>query len=252
MPGTDFYVYTHSRPDGSIFYVGKGRAYRAFNFKKRNAHHRAIVTKYGEANIKISIIAQHLTEQDAFAAEILWIKLLGKDCLANMTDGGEGNSGHVVTEKHRKAVSEATKKRMENPEYRRARVTALMCVSSDPVKLAERNKKISDAKSTAEGRKRNSEAMLKALRTPEFREKRSTISKRIWLQDQMRERRAVAQAARWADPDFKKHQLSLMQNSPNRPESRKRQAEKMRLRHQDPEYRARISAAIREGKRRVK
>jgi hypothetical protein len=92
-----FYVYTHGRPDGSVFYVGKGCARRAWWFKRgRNPHHLAIITKYGAENIKVEIFPCE-NEEAAFALEKKLISELPG--LVNMTDGGEGASGRPVSEK---------------------------------------------------------------------------------------------------------------------------------------------------------
>lgn len=94
-----FYCYLHLRPDGSLFYVGKGQGKRSHEFTAgRNQYHKNIVAKYGAENIRVSIIPCE-SEDHAFATEIQLIKsfrLVG-DELANMTDGGEGASGLIQT-----------------------------------------------------------------------------------------------------------------------------------------------------------
>jgi len=90
-----FYAYTHSRPDGSVFYVGKGCGRRAWNFTKgRNPKHLAIINKHGAENIIVTVYPCE-SEQAAFAMEV---DLISKHRgLANMTDGGEGASGRPVS-----------------------------------------------------------------------------------------------------------------------------------------------------------
>ena len=103
-----FYVYTHSRPDGSVFYIGKGRGRRAWNFTHgRNPHHRSIIKKHGKENIIVTIY-QCSCEQDAFGLEI---KMIAENPeLSNMTAGGEGASGRPVTEKMLMTFAENRKK----------------------------------------------------------------------------------------------------------------------------------------------
>lgn len=89
-----FCAYTHSRPDGSVFYVGKGDERRARNLSRRNAHHKNIVKKHGEDNIKVTILPCS-SEKAALSLERVMIKQY-KSCgvnLCNRTDGGEGVSG---------------------------------------------------------------------------------------------------------------------------------------------------------------
>ena len=108
----EFCVYLHFRPDGTPFYVGKGKPRRAKEFTDRNKYHKHIVAKHGRDNIEV-LIFQRESEQAAFADEILWIKTLREAgySLANICDGGEGASGAVRTLEQRKTMSEA-KKRM--------------------------------------------------------------------------------------------------------------------------------------------
>ena len=88
-----FYTYSHATPEGRIFYIGKGQGKRAYNLKNRNVYWNRIVEKYG--NPVVQILADWETEEDAFDHEMVLI-----DCfrgmgyeLANLTNGGEGQSG---------------------------------------------------------------------------------------------------------------------------------------------------------------
>lgn len=86
-----FYVYIHRKAtDGSVFYVGKGSGRRAFWKNGRNKHWHAIVNKYG---YEVFLIAQSLTENEAFKIERDTIAYYGRSNLCNYTDGGDGISG---------------------------------------------------------------------------------------------------------------------------------------------------------------
>lgn len=102
-----FYVYTHARPDGSVFYVGKGRGRRAWDFSptRRTAHHRNIVEKYGLLAIRVEVYPA-ASEDDAFAEERRLIAELKASGIAliNLTDGGEGVSGRLMTDASRAAL----------------------------------------------------------------------------------------------------------------------------------------------------
>ncbi len=101
-----FYTYLWLREDGTPYYVGKGRGRRGFVTK----NHRMPRPKD-----RTRIITQdHLSESDAFLAEKILIaaygrKDLGTGCLANMTDGGEGASGHVMSDEHKRRIGLANK-----------------------------------------------------------------------------------------------------------------------------------------------
>jgi hypothetical protein len=88
-----FYTYSHAKPDGTIFYIGKGQGNRAWSIKSRNHHWQNITSKY--KNYKVQILANWQTEEEAFNHEVLLISCF-KDLnfdLANYTNGGEGTSG---------------------------------------------------------------------------------------------------------------------------------------------------------------
>jgi hypothetical protein len=99
-----FCVYTHKRPNGEPFYIGKGVVARAYDFapSRRTEWHKNIVKKYGRTSILIEIVLCD-SENDAFALEKEKIKearQLGFE-LANLTDGGEGASGRLPNEKQK-------------------------------------------------------------------------------------------------------------------------------------------------------
>jgi len=104
--GSTYYIYTHSRPDGSLFYVGKGVGDRARDFFQRNPYHRKIVAKHGRENIKIAAYAVH-DEVHAYAAERQLILALRKAgvSLCNTDDGGLGRLGVRIGIEQRAKIS---------------------------------------------------------------------------------------------------------------------------------------------------
>jgi hypothetical protein len=88
-----FYTYAHYKPEGGIFYIGKGKGNRAYQMYGRNSHWQNIVNKYG--NPHVEILANWNTEQEAFDHEVLLISCFKdmKYVIANKTNGGEGTSG---------------------------------------------------------------------------------------------------------------------------------------------------------------
>lgn len=103
-----FYVYEHWRTDRQeCFYVGKGKARRAYTMANRNMHHRALQAKLSRDGfaIEVKIVESGLEEARAFeleVARILFWRSVGAD-LANFTDGGEGCSGRAPHNKGKKA-----------------------------------------------------------------------------------------------------------------------------------------------------
>ena len=66
-----FYTYAHTKPDGTIFYIGKGSKRRAWKTHNRNKHWKSIVEKHNGFNVEI--LANWDTEQEAFDHEVLLI-----------------------------------------------------------------------------------------------------------------------------------------------------------------------------------
>lgn len=122
-----FYAYIHARPDGTPFYIGKGRGRRATDFVARNAHHKNITAKYGIKNI---LVSKHecSSEEFAFALEVGMIKCFKRMgvTLVNMTDGGEGPCGAIVSAETRAKMSASRtgKKLPPHSDERRAKNSA--------------------------------------------------------------------------------------------------------------------------------
>lgn len=91
----DYYVYLHRRGDNNeVFYIGKGRGYRAKTRWGRNRWWTAIVTKHG---FTVEFVEKGMTEDDAHTLEIETIKFY-RECnhpICNLCEGGEGTSGAV-------------------------------------------------------------------------------------------------------------------------------------------------------------
>lgn len=139
-----FYTYLHRRNDtGQVFYVGKGNGRRAWWNSQRSRWWKSIVEKSGGFSVEIA--GPWLSEDEAFEHEKLLIrhfKSIGVT-LCNMTDGGEGASGHIkspetlakiiprlramaaaqrgvpMSAEHRKAMSFAAKGRPKSEEHKR-------------------------------------------------------------------------------------------------------------------------------------
>ena len=89
-----FYVYLHRRKtDNKVFYVGKGKGKRAYSKQGRSDWWRRTADKHG---FVVEIVFEHLPEKEAFQCEkdtILEFRYFNHP-LVNLTDGGDGMSGH--------------------------------------------------------------------------------------------------------------------------------------------------------------
>jgi hypothetical protein len=103
-------VYQHRRNDNNnVFYVGIGLSkYRATQKSKtaRNDHWHRIVAKHGYT---IEITHKDVCWEEAQSIEkyliSFWRGYLGKESLANQTDGGDGTFGYKMSKETRNKIS---------------------------------------------------------------------------------------------------------------------------------------------------
>jgi hypothetical protein len=86
-----YYTYAYLREDGTPYYIGKGKGYRAYQGNRKS-------TNPPKDKSKIIFLKQNLTEEEAFKHEIYMIAIFGRKdnnsgILRNLTNGGEGTSG---------------------------------------------------------------------------------------------------------------------------------------------------------------
>lgn len=101
----DFYVYAWLRPCGEPFYIGKGRGRRDVVHKYSNPLFGRILDKIRNSGEEPNVVRLHenLTEAEAHDLERAEIAKYGRrnngtGVLANLTDGGEGNSGWIPSD----------------------------------------------------------------------------------------------------------------------------------------------------------
>jgi hypothetical protein len=100
-----FYTYAYLREDRTPYYIGKGKGNRAFIKNRKGAKSPKDITR-------IIFLKQNITEEEAFEHEKYMIavfgrKDLGTGILHNRTDGGEGSSGAIRTEKWKRNIIKA-------------------------------------------------------------------------------------------------------------------------------------------------
>lgn len=118
-----FYIYRHINPvTNEVFYIGKGtlndksksfkKQYeRAFDKSYRSLFWNSVFKKYGRV---VEIIFEHNSESVIFEKEKEFINLYGRrdlnqGTLVNMTDGGEGGVGRIVSDCERLRISKLHK-----------------------------------------------------------------------------------------------------------------------------------------------
>lgn len=149
-------VYTHTRLDNNkVFYVGIGsNNRRPYDKHRRSKHWHSVVKKCG---YKIDITHKDICWEEACSIEKYLIAFYGRSDLkagelVNMTDGGDGNLGAIVSEETRKKKSKSLKGRKHSELTK-----AIMSISQSN-RSAETRRKISESKT---GKPRSKETILK-------------------------------------------------------------------------------------------
>ena len=109
------YVYRHKRFDkNEIFYIGIGKTSnykRAYTKHHRNIHWNNIINK---TEYSVEILVNNLSWEDACELEEFLILLYGRidlktGTLVNLTNGGDGRNGYIVTEDRKIQLSKLKK-----------------------------------------------------------------------------------------------------------------------------------------------
>lgn len=133
MEHLKFYLYRHIRLDkNEPFYIGIGtksdktilsfnKEYsRAFNKSTRNKIWKNIINK---SNYFVEILLESNDYEFILQKEIEFIKLYGRinlktGCLSNLTDGGEGGNGQIMSIEARSKISINNKGKFISPKHR--------------------------------------------------------------------------------------------------------------------------------------
>lgn len=116
----NFYTYAYLREDGTPYYIGKGQGKRLYEKHKRKGQ-KDFKPKLKNGSIdknRIIFLKKNLTEEEAFRHEVYMISLFGRKdlktgILINMTDGGDGVSGSILSEERKQIVSRRFSKSFE-------------------------------------------------------------------------------------------------------------------------------------------
>jgi len=114
-----YYVYAHFKHGDEIpFYIGKGKDSRAYSKDGRSKWWHRTVSKHG---LRVELLAEQLSESAAFAIEMDRIAAfgrrdLGQGPLCNLTNGGEGAAGTIMSDETKAKIGFANKGKVCTPE----------------------------------------------------------------------------------------------------------------------------------------
>ena len=172
-----FYTYAYLREDRTPYYIGKGTG-------KRMCSNTRTINKPKDKS-RIIFLKQNLTEEEAFKHEIYMIavfgrKDLGTGILHNKTNGGEGVSGRICSEKTRIKISFSNKGKIPSEETRklwRTQRKGRKLSKKTKIKISEGNK----GKKLSEEQIQGMIAIHKGKkRSKQFREKCSVAKSHYW------------------------------------------------------------------------
>jgi len=174
------YVYRHIRLDtNKVFYIGIGstRNYkRAKEKTNRNIYWKRIVNK---TDYKIEILFDELTPEQAKLKEIEFISIYGRrnikqGTLVNLTDGGDGGCGVIISEQTRDKLREISKTKKANlgkklskewKENIRLSVLGRKFSKEHKSKIGEANKNRIHLQSTKEKHRQNNLGKIVSIET---------------------------------------------------------------------------------------
>lgn len=210
IPSPRFCVYVLCRPDGRPFYVGKGSGKRVFDHEveARNGHkcHKCnIIRKIWRQGGEIQRYTVFTTDdqEEAYAYERELIASIGREHLANNTDGGTGGRGRVVTPAERALHSLRSKVVSADPAWRAHTSAHRKAYWEDPSLREEQSERMRATWADPDLRAQRSDAIRERLNAPDVREKKS-MSTRAWRSTpEQRAKMSAESKARWADPEFR-------------------------------------------------
>lgn len=194
------YVYGHYKADtDELFYVGKGSGNRAWDTHSRNKHWKSVVERHG---FVVKILADNLTDEEAYQKEATLIAEVGRQNLTNKTDGGDGLTSNVSKKimnspEVKKKISDAIKRRWQDPEFRKRHQESMQKVRENKEYIAKHKAAMEKIAQDKEWLERNAERAKLSARNPTRIEKIRETSRNRWQDPQYKERVRNSMKQNW-------------------------------------------------------
>jgi hypothetical protein len=242
-------VYIDSKPGGTPFYVGIGK-FRRVSTHVRNILHSRICEKY-EGCIREIVFSGD--RQVALEEEKRLISMFGRmnndtGILANLTDGGDGGTGIVITDARKKIASIKMKKKYSDPvirseiskrttelftrpDVRERHMEGVKRAWSDPTNKEFHRKQLIIAMSNPDVQKRKLESFKATANTESFKKKKSERSKEIMARPEVNAKLRASLKVSMNRPSTKAKMKIISAECQNRPDVIKKKSEAISLLH---------------------
>jgi hypothetical protein len=185
----EFYTYTFFI-NGVPEYVGKGKGNRFKAHYKTAKKYSSEWTNHLQSSLKkgrtVEVVkSDYTTEENAIKEEVRLIALYGRKDLGagplyNLTNGGDGASGRIVTEEERQKHAESASSTWESSEVRERRLIAMKEANTKPETHLNRSVAATTWQTTPEARANAAAQQYISNEKPGVREARSAGAKAMW------------------------------------------------------------------------
>ena len=137
------YVYRHIRLDENVpFYIGIGTDASFSRSRETTRRNKLWIRIAAKTEHRVEILFDDLTWEEAKQKEIEFIALYGRidkrlGTLANLTDGGDGTLGAIVSKEKRELFSRVHSGKIHSPEVRKKISNTLKSKPRDEEKIAK-------------------------------------------------------------------------------------------------------------------
>ena len=149
-----------------------------------------------------------------------------------------------LSEETRKKISEAMKKRYENPEERKKLSESVKKTWQNPELREKQSEAIKKAWENPELREKQSDAIKKAWENPEIKKKISEAVKKAYENPEVRKKISEASKKMWQNPEIKKKHFEAIKKAWENSGIKKEHSEAQKKRYENPEERKKHSEAI--------
>ena len=187
-----FYTYVHRKAsNGEIFYIGKGAGNRLDRFNNRNNHWHKTVAKHGLISEKVleTELEDEALELERFLISEIGRRDLGDGPLVNMTDGGDGVSGHKHSSDSRSRMSESHRGVPLSKKHRDNMLASVREANKRPEVKQRRSAIANKLWADPEHRRKQRAGMIVSLASPECRAAMADRARDGWADPEVRKRR---------------------------------------------------------------